>query len=144
MDTLWPTELGYLRRGDRGAVFTALASLHRNRLITVGRNGIRQTNRSLPPGGDPLRRAVYDVLHPQPTVRSLAGTPSVRRALDELAERLAERGLIPRRPLKFAVRFGLILFLIATLAGLTTGRLGALSFVAALARGLLAGCPTAP
>lgn len=92
------TELGYLRRGTRGAVLTALGGLLTEGVIMVrSRGGVRRTDKPLRRCRDPFQRAVYDALHGPAGARDLATRPAVRRARADLAERLADGGLVPGR-----------------------------------------------
>jgi uncharacterized protein (TIGR04222 family) len=89
------TDIGYLRRGTRGAVLTAFTGLRARGLIAVRkRGGVRRTNRVMSTGWDDLERAVYGALHTAAGPRSVASRPAVRRALDATANRLAGAGLI--------------------------------------------------
>src|SRR6266540_3451251 len=89
------TDIGYLRRGGRGAVLTAFTGLRAHGLIAVRkRGGVRRTNRAISTGWDGLERAVYGALHTAAGPRSVAAKPSVRRALAATANRLESAGLI--------------------------------------------------
>lgn len=127
-DTLWPTEFGYLRRGGKGALVTALATMRKDRLVAFGRNGVRQTDKTPPAGDDPFRRAVYNALYTPAALHTIATRSAVRKARAELAERLAGYGLIAPRERRWFGRVMLLVAPVVALAGLVTGRAGALAF----------------
>ncbi|MFL6141887.1 MAG: TIGR04222 domain-containing membrane protein [Labedaea sp.] len=108
-EDLWPGEIALLRRGVKGAMRTALAVLYEQGVIeSGGRTGLRRTKRPMPPGGDPLGRAVYGAMHTPAGLRALAARPGVRRVLATMTEGLVAAGLIAGRPRRLLGRVLLI------------------------------------
>ena len=131
-DTLWSTELGYLRRNGKGALVTALATMRKDGLVAFGRNGVRRTDKTPPAGDDPFRRAVYNALYTPAAPSTIATRPAVRKARAELAERLVGYGLIAPSERRWFGRVTLLVAPVVALAGLVTGRAGALAFAIAV------------
>lgn len=98
------SEVGYLRRGRRRAVWAAIGTL-------VDRGALRVTRRTvarageLPAGAPTLECAVHDRASPAVPGSVLMRDPKVRRALREMRASLVARGLLRprwRRDLGFA------------------------------------------
>lgn len=135
------TDIGYLRRGTRGAVLTALTALRAHGLIAIRqRGGVRRTSRAMAAGGDGLERAVYGALHSAAGPRSVATKPAVRRALATTAERLAGAGLIPGRFRRSLGRAMLIAVAILGIVSLSAGDAGTPMVVGLCLAMILAGC----
>ncbi|HEU5471121.1 MAG TPA: TIGR04222 domain-containing membrane protein [Actinophytocola sp.] len=97
---LLPTEIGYLNRGGRGAVATALTVLYTADLLEIRyRSTVERSDKPLPSRSElePFVRAVYTDIHVQARPGALPSRPAVRRGLAALAARLADAGLVPGR-----------------------------------------------
>ncbi|MET7833724.1 TIGR04222 domain-containing membrane protein [Micromonospora sediminicola] len=91
--TLAATEIGWLRGGNWGAVIAGLAMLHTRGVLATGVGRIRRTG-SLPQDVEPLERALYAALYGSIGPGELARQKRVQRALRDVRQSLAERGLV--------------------------------------------------
>ncbi|MFX0575100.1 TIGR04222 domain-containing membrane protein [Nocardia nepalensis] len=91
------SELGYLCRGGRGAVVTAVKSLDMDDVITMNaRRNFRRTRKTLPSDADELERAVFTDVRGPARLSELPERRFIRRELAATRDRLAQAGLIPR------------------------------------------------
>src|ERR1700742_4707593 len=82
LDEISPTEAGYLTRGPRRAVVTALVMLHRESAVVSGRPGaVKRGRPRTQRADDPLMRAIYRSLSGPMGVRALRLRPRVDKAL---------------------------------------------------------------
>jgi uncharacterized protein (TIGR04222 family) len=90
--------MGFLRRGERGALATAATALYVDGLAAVSRRGLLQRGQApMRAGVEPFAAAVYAAM-PAPTrFRALSGRPRVRAAVATLVHELSRAGLIPGR-----------------------------------------------
>lgn len=106
---LSPVAVGYLRRGERGAISTAAFLLFSMDLVRVTRKGaLARGSAPMRTGLDPLAAAVYAAM-PGPTgLRALSTKQRVRTAVRTLVRDLARAGLIPGRVRWLLARFTLL------------------------------------
>lgn len=90
--------MGFLRRGERRALATAVTALYADGLVAASRRGLLQRGTApMRAGVEPFAAAVYAAM-PAPTrFRALPGRPRVRRAVATLVRELSSAGLIPGR-----------------------------------------------
>ncbi|MEU0501805.1 TIGR04222 domain-containing membrane protein [Nocardia sp. NPDC005998] len=91
------SELGYLHRGGRGAVVTAVKSLDMDDVIAMNaRRNFQRTRKTLPSDADELERAVFTDVRGPARLSELPERRYIRRELAATRDRLAQAGLIPR------------------------------------------------
>jgi uncharacterized protein (TIGR04222 family) len=90
--------MGFLRRGERGALGTAVTALYADGLIVVSRRGLLQRGASpMRAGVEPFAAAVYAAM-PAPTrIGALPARSRVRGAVATLVRDLSRAGLVPGR-----------------------------------------------
>jgi uncharacterized protein (TIGR04222 family) len=112
-------EVGYLRRGERGAISTAAFLLLSLDLVRVTRKGaLARSGAPIRSGLDPFAAAVYAAM-PRPTgLRAMSAKPRVRAAVRALVGGLAAAGLVPGRVRWLLSRLTLIAIAVTGAVGL--------------------------
>lgn len=114
---LGPQQAAYLNGGNRLAVYASLGGLRSAGVIGVTPDRRLAVTGRMPAGITPLDQAVYNAAGNRVRARDLAQDPWVARALDDLGNGLAQRGLALSPGQRSLARLGPLLLLGLLLLG---------------------------